>query len=87
MDKIICASCGSNEFEEINGIQVCKYCGTQFVPKITEEQLKIKAEVERFTKGAELSLAVQDWERAESLYSKVSDLDPSNIEMIFFIKV
>ena len=85
MDKLFCESCGSNEFEEINGIQVCKYCGTQFVPQFTEEQLKIKAEVERFTKGAELSLSVQDWERAESLYSKVSDLDPGNIEMIFFM--
>jgi len=85
MKKIICASCGSNEFEERNGIKICKYCGSQFIPQLTEEQLKIKAEVERITKGAELSLSVQDWERAESLYSKVLDLDPSNIEMIFFM--
>ncbi len=85
MNKIICASCGSNEFEERNGIKICKYCGSQFISQLTEEQLKIKAEVERITKGAELSLSVQDWERAESLYSKVLDLDPSNIEMIFFM--
>lgn len=85
MEKKICASCGSNEFEESNGIKICKYCGSQFIPQLTEEQIKIKAEVERLTKGAELSLSVQDWERAESLYSKVLDLDPSNIEMIFFM--
>ena len=85
MEKLLCSSCGSNEFEEKNSVLVCKYCGTQYVSQLTEEQLRIKSEVDRIIKSADLSLGVQDWARAESIYDKILDLDPDNIEMIFFM--
>ncbi len=85
LKKLLCSSCGSNEFENKDGITVCKYCGTQYISELTEEQLKIKAEVERIIKSADLSLMVQDWSRAGSHYDKILDLDPGNIEMIFFM--
>ena len=85
MEKLLCSSCGSNEFENKDNVIVCKYCGTQYVSQLTEEQLKIKAEVDRIIKSADLSLGVQDWSRAESIYDKILDLDPSNIEMVFFM--
>lgn len=85
LKKLLCSSCGSNEFENRDGITVCKYCGTQYVSELTEEQMRIKEEVKRIIKSADMSLMVQDWKRAEINYDKIMDLDPSNIEMIFFM--
>ena len=47
--------------------------------------MRIKEEVKRIIKSADLSLLVQDWKRSETHYDKIMDLDPSNIEMIFFM--
>ena len=85
LKKLLCSSCGSNEFENKDGITVCKYCGAQYISELTEEQMRIKEEVKRIIKSADLSLLVQDWKRAETHYDKIMDLDPSNIEMIFFM--
>ena len=85
LKKLLCSSCGSNEFENKDGITVCKYCGTQYISELTEEQIRIKEEVKRIIKSADMSLMVQDWKRAETHYDKIMDLDPSNIEMIFFM--
>ncbi len=85
LKKLLCSSCGSNEFENKEGITVCKYCGAQYVSELTEEQMRIKEEVKRIIKSADLSLLVQDWKRAETHYDKILDLDPSNIELIFFM--
>lgn len=85
LKKLLCSSCGSNEFENKDGITVCKYCGAQYISELTEEQMRIKEEVKRIIKSADLSLLVQDWKRAEIHYDKIMDLDPSNIEMIFFM--
>ena len=85
LKKLLCSSCGSNEFENKEGVTVCKYCGAQYVSELTEEQMRIKEEVKRIIKSADLSLLVQDWKRAETHYDKILDLDPSNIELIFFM--
>lgn len=85
LKKLLCSSCGSNEFENKDGITICKYCGAQYISELTEEQMRIKEEVKRIIKSADLSLLVQDWKRAETHYDKIMDLDPSNIEMIFFM--
>ena len=85
LKKLLCSSCGSNEFENKDGITICKYCGTQYISELTEEQMRIQEEIKRIIKSADLSLMVQDWNRAESIYDKILDLDPSNIEMIFFM--
>ena len=85
LKKLLCSSCGSNEFENKDGITVCKYCGAQYVTELTEEQMRIKEEVKRIIKSADMSLMVQDWKRAETNYDRIMDLDPSNIEMIFFM--
>lgn len=85
LKKLLCSSCGSNEFENKDGITVCKYCGAQYISELTEEQMRIREEVRRVIKSADMSLQVQDWKRAETHYDKILDLDPSNIEMIFFM--
>ncbi len=33
-----CDRCGSTEFEEQNGVYVCKYCGTRYTPEGEEEE-------------------------------------------------
>lgn len=85
LKRLLCTSCGSNEFETKEGITVCRYCGTQYVSELTAEQLRVREEVKRIIRSADMSLMVQDWHRAESHYDKILDLDPSNIEMIFFM--
>ncbi|GEM_PF-3314838 len=85
MEKLLCSQCGSNEFILNDSIHVCKYCGTQYYSQLDALQIEKKQKVSSIIKNADTALFIEDYDRAAKYYEKIIDIEPNNIEMLFFM--
>lgn len=79
MEKIICKNCGSNQFDEIDGYLVCKFCGTKYVGDDKHSQCSTTISIENDIKNL-LDKCKSDPLNAQRYANLVLDIDSNNSE-------
>ena len=80
MKQIICESCGSNDFTELNGYRICQYCKAKFllhhdvVPK-KGTSIALNEDIRMLLRKCK-----EDPANARRYANLVLDIDPSNKE-------
>jgi A2L zinc ribbon domain. len=87
MKTIVCKNCGSNQFEEIDGYLVCRFCGTRYVKdeylnNLTgSSSISIDNDINNL-----LDKCKSDPKNAKRYVNLILDIDPSNTEAIKLLK-
>ncbi len=87
MKQLICGQCGSNEFFELDGYTVCKFCMTKHVKSPDElekidTKIELNEDIERLLQKCKV-----DPTNARRYASLVLDIDSNNIEAIRIIQL
>lgn len=81
----VCKQCGANEFLEVPGYRICKFCKSRFV-LIKEEQMPVNTDINlRSDVDALLEKCKKDPSNARKYANLVLDIDPNNNEAKKFI--
>ena len=94
MNILVCKQCGASDLQEINGVAICRYCGTRYVLSAEESpsrssvssstagnsQIAIPDDVERL-----LQKCKKDPKNARKYANLILDIDPDNEEALKYI--
>lgn len=86
MKLIECQQCGSSELQEVNGVLVCEYCRSQFVPQTddlppVESSIELDSDVAALLKKCEV-----DPGNRRRYASLILDIDPTNSEALKYLR-
>lgn len=98
MNALVCEMCGSNDVVKQDGCYICQMCGTKYSVEearklmiegtvdVSGSTVKIDHSelIEMHLQNARRAKQKEDWEETEKYYNLVEQLDPSNIEAIFY---
>lgn len=85
MQKLVCTNCGGNDFYELDGMFVCKFCHTRYYreqPKIraTNSDICLKDDVQRLFQKCN-----EDPKNARKYANLILDIDPTNKEALKYL--
>lgn len=80
MKTYICQNCGANDFEEKEGVRICKYCGSKFYltaedKKPATSTIELNEDVTKLLKKCK-----NDPAHAERYANRILEIDPYNQE-------
>ena len=86
MERILCETCGSNDFFEKDGFAFCAYCRSKYdITELKKHQIGGEsAEISPFTsvqllqEKAEKLWKRGDADKARKLYAQILEIDPLN---------
>ena len=93
MIEVFCKKCGSTNLEKKNGLLVCPYCGSSFLPDKEEQkamrsisggassQIDLKSDIDDLLEKCKREWKRGDMKRANRLANRILDLDPTNEEV------
>ena len=85
MRKIICNSCGANEFRIVDGYRVCRFCGTKYALSssdiIGKSSIALYDDISRLLKKCS-----DDPANARKYANLILDIDPDNTEVIRYLE-
>ena len=89
MNAIMCELCGSNDVVKQGDYFVCQHCGTKYSLEdarklIGTVKIDRTDEAQNYLQNARRAKAKEDWEETEKYYNMVEQIDPDNIEAIFY---
>ena len=89
MNAIMCELCGSNDVVKQGEYFVCQHCGTKYSLEdarklIGTVKIDRTDEAQNYLQNARRAKAKEDWEETEKYYNMVEQIDPDNIEAIFY---
>ena len=98
MKSLVCEMCSSHDLVKQDGMYVCQACGTKYTVEEAKKlmiegtvdvtgsvvQIDNTNKIETLLENARRSSAKEDWEAAAHYYDMVEEIDPKNIEAIFY---
>lgn len=80
MGQRICPNCGANEFDIVNGYEICRYCDSKFKIEVVENKkeetfISLKSDIECLLEKCKN----EPW-NARKYANLILDIDPTNSE-------
>ena len=94
MNVLVCKQCGASDLQEIDGVAICRYCGTRYV--LSAEECPSRSSVSSSTAGNSQIAIPDDVERllqkckkdpknARKYANLILDIDPDNEEALTYL--
>lgn len=85
MKRIVCDSCGANDFDTKNGNRICRYCGAKYL--LTKEDFSVKSSYISMSDDINrlLHKCVEEPENAKKYANLILDIDPDNIDALKYL--